>query len=128
MISLSRMISLASRGGINIESIIDQLNSSGVCPSYATRTATKHDTSKGSCCPIAIGNALKEMYEEMQEELGLKEICEPIEPMDNNDHDNEQWAKFIDMAYLDMCPECGSPLLHQGGCDICTDCGYSHCD
>lgn len=38
------MISLAARGGIDIYSIIDQLKSSGTCPSYAVRTATKHDT------------------------------------------------------------------------------------
>ena len=43
MIGLSRMISLAARGGIDIYSIIDQLKSSGTCPSYAVRTATKHD-------------------------------------------------------------------------------------
>lgn len=50
MIGLSRMISLAARGGIDVYSIVDQLKSSGTCPSYAVRTATKHDTSKGSSC------------------------------------------------------------------------------
>lgn len=55
MIGLSRMISLAARGGIDVYSIVDQLKSSGTCPSYAVRTATKHDTSKGSSCPVAIG-------------------------------------------------------------------------
>ena len=69
MIGLSRMISLCARGGIDIYSIVDQLKSSGTCPSYAVRTATKHDTSKGSSCPVAVGNALLEMYEEFQNEL-----------------------------------------------------------
>ena len=73
MIGLSRQISLAARGGIDIYSIVDQLKSSGTCPSYAVRTATKHDTSKGSSCPVAIGNALLEMYEEMQDELSEDE-------------------------------------------------------
>ena len=45
MIGLSRMISLAARGGLGIDAIIDQLNSCGVCPSYAVRTTTKKDTS-----------------------------------------------------------------------------------
>ena len=46
MIGLSRMISLAARGGIDVYSIVDQLKSSGTCPSYAVRTATK----QGNCC------------------------------------------------------------------------------
>lgn len=66
MIGLSRMISLAARGGVSIEAILDQLKSCGTCPSYAVRQATKHDTSKGSCCPVAVGNALKEMHNEIQ--------------------------------------------------------------
>ncbi len=67
MIGLSRMISLAARGGVGIEAILDQLKSCGVCPSYAVRSATKGDTSKGSCCPVAVGNSLREMYKEIQE-------------------------------------------------------------
>ena len=63
MIGLSRMISLSARGGVDIYSIVDQLKSCGVCPSYAVRSATKHDISKGSCCPMAIGNALLDMYQ-----------------------------------------------------------------
>ena len=35
MIGLSRMISIAARAGIDIYTIIDQLNSTGNCPSYA---------------------------------------------------------------------------------------------
>ena len=69
MNGLSRMISLSARNGISIEDICDQLNSSGACPSYAVRSAKFHDTSKGACCPMAIGNALREMQKEMNEEL-----------------------------------------------------------
>jgi ribonucleoside-diphosphate reductase alpha chain len=69
MVGLSRMMSLAARSGCDIHDIVDQLNSCGVCPSYAVRRATKHDTSKGSCCPMAVGNALLEMWEEMQNEI-----------------------------------------------------------
>src|SRR5699024_11316105 len=60
MIGLSRMISISARGGIDIYTIIDQLNSTGSCPSYSVRRATHKDTSKGSCCPMAVGNALLE--------------------------------------------------------------------
>ena len=67
MIGLSRMMSLAARGGIKIESILDQLKSCGTCPSYAVRKATKGDVSLGSCCPTAVGNALKDMHKEVLE-------------------------------------------------------------
>lgn len=76
MCGLSRMISLAARGGVDIYSIVDQLKSTSPCPSYAVRTATKHDTSKGSCCPVAIGNALIDMYKELQDELFCGEDVE----------------------------------------------------
>ena len=52
------MISICARGGIDIYTIVDQLNSTGTCPSYAVRSATRRDTSKGACCPMAVGNAL----------------------------------------------------------------------
>ena len=25
------------------------------------------------------------------------------------------------------CPECGEPIIHEGGCDICKACGWSKC-
>ena len=71
------MISISARGGIDIETIVDQLNSSGSCPSYTARRVTRKDTSKGACCPMAVGNALMDMYNEMQAELAEKESGEP---------------------------------------------------
>lgn len=111
MVGLSRMVSLACRAGVSINDIQDQLNSTGACPSYAIRTATKHDTSKGACCPMAIGNALMDMWKEVQEELGYLE---------------EPKKKKTQLG--ELCPECGAVLEHSGGCDICKECGYSHCN
>ena len=112
MVGLSRMVSLACRAGVSINDIQDQLNSTGACPSYAIRTATKHDTSKGACCPMAIGNALMDMWKEVQEELGYLEKPE----------------KKKSQKFGERCPECGAILEHSGGCDICKECGYSHCN
>ena len=116
MIGLSRMISLAARGGVDIYSIIDQLNSCGTCPSYAVRRATKKDTSKGSCCPSAIGNALLDMYNTMQ-----KEICD--EETDDEVEDYNEDSTII----KNPCPQCGDELLFEGGCNICKSCGWSKC-
>ena len=111
MVGLSRMVSLACRAGVSINDIQDQLNSTGACPSYAIRTATKHDTSKGACCPMAIGNALMDMWKEVQEELGY---------LEESNKKKKQLGE--------LCPECGAVLEHSGGCDICKECGYSHCN
>ena len=115
MIGLSRMISLAARGGVNIDAIIDQLNSCGTCPSYAVRSATKRDTSKGSCCPVAIGNALRDMYESMQKQVGNYNCS-------NCSEENDKDKKIIN-----PCPQCGEELSFEGGCNICKSCGWSKC-
>lgn len=124
MIGLSRLISLSARGGIDIYSIIDQLKSSGTCPSYAVRRATKHDTSLGSSCPVAVGNALLDMYKEMQSEIGEEneEIAKSVHKNKTNKNMPEGKVKVT------SCPECGSPLVFEGGCNTCKNCGWSKCD
>lgn len=107
MIGLSRMIGLAARNGVDIHAIVDQLNSCGVCPSYAVRKATQGDVSPGSCCPVAVGNALLDMHKEIigAPQGGLaKETTSP------------------------KCPKCGEPAIQEGGCTICKNCGWSKCD
>lgn len=128
-IGLSRMISLAARGGIDIYSIVDQLQSCGVCPSYAVRKATKHDTSKGSCCPVAISNALMDMYKEMQNDLGIEENekKEPILKIRNLEPKKKIELKKAEQSFI-PCPECGEPLVFEGGCNICKSCGWSKCE
>ena len=126
MIGLSRMISLASRGGVDIYSIIDQLQSSGTCPSYAVRTATKHDTSKGSSCPVAIGNALLDMYKEMQREINNEEEIEVDKDLNKKPQNITNKMKHNEVKI--RCPECGETLVFEGGCNTCKNCGYSKCD
>ena len=122
MTGLSRMVSLLCRAGVDIITIKDQLDSTGVCPSYATRKATHHDTSKGSCCPMAIGNALVDMYNEMQSELDDKDDEEkpvkktPVEPI-----------KDVNVRQQ-LCPECGEPVMFEGGCKIWKSCGWTKCE
>ena len=72
MVGLSRMISISARGGSSMETIVDQLNSSGSCPSYTARRVTRGDTSKGASSPMAVGNALMDMYREVQEVLKVQ--------------------------------------------------------
>ena len=119
MIGLSRMISLAARGGCSIYDIIDQLNSCGTCPSYAVRRATKHDTSPGSCCPVAVGNALLDMQIEVNEELGIDFATKPKQK-------KEKERKTVILTNH-KCPECGNEIAFEGGCQTCKNCGWSKC-
>lgn len=119
MIGLSRTISLLARSGVDIDSIIDQLDSCGSCPSYAVRTATKHDTSKGSCCPAAIGIALKDMYNEMQ-----YRISDADSELPETDKTNTNES----ISNMAVCPQCGEKtLVYESGCVSCKACGFSKC-
>lgn len=119
---ISRLISLALRAGVPIEAIIDQAMSIRPCSAYVNRTKSKGDTSKGTSCPSAIGHALKELHEKMQEaymaddEVEVEE--EKTQPIQDNKNENSKI----------MCPECGNELIFEGGCNICKNCGWSKCD
>ena len=134
MTGLSRMVSLLCRAGVDIMTIKDQLDSTGVCPSYATRKAIHHDTSKGSCCPMAIGNALLEMYNEMQSELDDKEddAISSFKGLSNAFNKAtitvEKLSKALSAIPTELCPECGEPVMFEGGCKICKSCGWTKCE
>ena len=134
MTGLSRMVSLLCRAGVDIMTIKDQLDSTGVCPSYATRKATHHDTSKGSCCPMAIGNALVEMYNEMQAELDDKEddTISNFKGLSNAFNKTTTSIEKLSEAFstipTELCPECGEPVMFEGGCKICKSCGWTKCE
>ena len=116
MIGLSRMISLAARSGCDINSVVDQLKSCGSCPSYTVRTFTKKDTSKGSCCPMAVGWALIDMHDEMLRQVKASNLVAPPK--------EEEPKKTV----INPCPKCGDELTFQGGCNVCKSCGWTKCD
>lgn len=116
MIGLSRFISAALRTGMSFAYAIDQLQSIPECASYAVRTATKHDTNKGKCCPNAISYALIDMQNEIFDELGIEEA-----KFINNK------PKIVSKTDVNICPECGEKLRFEGGCNTCPNCGYSKC-
>lgn len=103
---LSRMISLSARAGVSITDIVEQLKSAGTCPSYAVRRATKGDTSLGSCCPVAIANALMDMWADVK---------------------GTPTAAAEQASSGAKCPQCGGELVHEMGCVTCVNCGYSKC-
>ena len=127
MTGLSRTVSLLCRAGVDIATIKDQLDSTGVCPSYATRRATHHDTSVGSCCPMAIGNALMDMWKEMQDDINDDMDAEPIADNANTTPSTSERKADDGVGHAATCPECGNELVFEGGCNVCKNCGWSKC-
>lgn len=123
MVGLSRMISMSARAGVSIYDIVDQLKSTGSCPSYATRKAVHGDTSMGACCPMAVGNALIDMYEEFNNSGYIKDNDKPIKK--NSDKKPKIKVKVTGER---TCPQCGVKLVPENGCWNCYSCGYTKCD
>ncbi|MDL1973872.1 MAG: vitamin B12-dependent ribonucleotide reductase [Deltaproteobacteria bacterium] len=89
-----RLISLALRAGVSIESIVKQIV--GIrcpCPIWQNGEMVLS-------CPDAIGKVIKHFLN-----LGTDELSH----------------------MMGGCPDCGSPLEHEGGCLTCRACGFSRC-
>ena len=62
-------MSLLLRAGVPVEEIVDQAKSIRPCKAYTDRTKSKGDTSKGTSCPSAIGNALIELRNKINDRM-----------------------------------------------------------
>ena len=113
--AVSRLISQSLRGGILVEDIIDQLKSVDICPSYATAKAKGKKLSQGSSCPYAMAMILEKASKEGKQFLNIADI-ETIEIIDE--------ISINTMA----CPDCGEPMVIEGGCSTCRNCSYSICN
>ena len=126
--AVSRLISLLARKGAPLEEIVDQLNSVVVCPSYAAARAAGKEVSPGSSCAASIAKALLEMHNKFNNMF--------IYDDDDDDEyepkavilDKEQIKKEVQGPEYAVCPECGEKsLMYSGGCNSCTNCGYTKC-
>lgn len=122
--SIGRLVSLALRSGIGIQSIIKQLN--GIrcpSPSYA-----KHGIIHS--CADAIRQALADYLDNGENGRGQR-MCDNAE---NNgikdDQKNIQGHFELDVLSIGLspeCPECSSILVAESNCLYCRNCGYSKC-
>jgi len=104
--AISRLISLSLRAGIDPKAIVKQLH--GVrCPNPGWE--------KGGMilsCSDAIAKALERYLLEKKTPVGKK-------------------VAKMSAGYLEkiagFCPDCGSVLEHESGCNVCRECGFSKC-
>ena len=133
--AISRLISLALRSGIPVSEVIKQLKKVHSCPAYRARKIQKGDTSVGTSCPSAIGYAIEELCNKINDRLFDGTDMDDSLIFDDSDHNMmiESWyedskSEIEDLTTKPTCPECGEPLVFEGGCNICKACGWSKCD
>lgn len=122
---ISRLMSLALRAGVSIDDIVDQANSIRPCNAYVNRTKSKRDTSPGTSCPSAIGKALQDLCTKMN---GKCTECDLPNENVTRQEENKSLDTSVVHASKALCPECGSKLQQEGGCNICKNCGWTKCD
>ena len=116
-----RMVSTALKYNIPTDVIIKQLK--GIrCPS-----SIKNSGGCSLSCPDAIARCIEKCigYEKNKKTDSYSEYYQ------------QQFTKYYDEAIVNLtnietldsskCPECGSPLEFEGGCQVCRSCGYSKC-
>jgi len=101
--AISRLTSLALRSGVDVNSIARHLR--GIrCPSIAWEQG--HAIMS---CADAIATVLHKYVK-------------------NENEDNNLRTSEVIKSWAGQCPECGSPLIHQEGCNICPNCGFTKCE
>lgn len=96
----ARLVSIALRSGMDVNSIIDQLKG------IRCHSTIRQNDLKVLSCPDAIGKVIEKV---MKIQNGEK--------VDDNNF----------TVSSNACPECGKPLEYESGCVICRNCGFSKC-
>ncbi|UCF88022.1 MAG: vitamin B12-dependent ribonucleotide reductase [bacterium] len=116
--SVSRMVSLALRSGIEVDSIIRQL--SGIrCPSPLWQNGEMILS-----CSDAIAKALKQ-YVDIQKERGDAPV--KVVEFPAASRKGSSGMEDLMMSLGKLCPDCSGTLEFAEGCATCHSCGYSKC-
>ena len=100
--AVNRLVSLCMRSGVKTDEIIDQLK--GITCGACTKAMSNGIKLDGISCPDILART-------------LTEFCKPAD-------EKKPIEKPTDQEY---CPECGEPIVHDGGCVQCMNCGWSKC-
>ena len=129
--AISRLISLALRSGVDPNAIIKQLKGiSGPNPTW-------EDGRLILSTPDAIGKSLDDYLNENPESRinGVTDLEDednrksPI-TMATTEEVTKHNKEVTDFTFknISTCPDCGSSVMHEGGCVTCPSCGFSKCE
>ncbi|MFC1553187.1 vitamin B12-dependent ribonucleotide reductase [candidate division KSB1 bacterium] len=115
--AVGRLISLCLRSGVSLRSIVKQLRGITSRPIW-------QDGIQILSVPDAIGRALSRYVNDEGIEIKI-----PISTGQNAAQEVlEEHSFTIDQkTEFSSCPDCGSPVEHEGGCMVCRSCGFSRC-
>ena len=100
--AVNRLVSLCMRSEVKTDEIIDQLK--GITCGACTKAMSNGIKLDGISCPDILART-------------LIEFCKPTDE-----------KKLVEKpTNQECCPECGEPIIHDGGCVQCTNCGWSKC-
>jgi ribonucleoside-diphosphate reductase alpha chain len=101
--AIGRMVSLAWRSGVNVNSVVKQLMD------ISCHSQSGFGENRVRSCADAVAKAIQQH-------------------MSSNGH-GEMEREEAEKAPLfkGACPECGGIVEHEGGCSVCHSCGYSEC-
>ena len=129
--AISRLISLALRSGIDPNAIIKQLKGiSGPNPTW-------EDGRLILSTPDAIGKALDDYLSENEQPNSNNvksteddELRKNSITMASSEEANKNQNNVTDFTFKNIttCPDCGSSVMHEGGCVTCPGCGFSKCE
>ncbi len=118
----ARLASIALRSGISVSEVYDQLK--GIrCPSTIRQQGM-------SCtsCPDAIAKVIMKVSKFIESEKNNGHATPEPFCTDPVQKKKKEEVKIPATAgEIHSCPECGSPVEHEGGCVICRSCGFSKC-
>ena len=124
------------RYGGNLQSIQKALEGVGTCNSFNNAKNKGIKLSKGASCPTAILNTILEFEQEMK---GVKpqkiDLLNKMNEKKEEEIFTEEEKKFLkengEGAFAlkyNKCPQCGTEILHTGGCVSCPSCSFSKCE
>ena len=119
----ARLVSVAIRSGMDPKEIVTQLK--GIrCPSCLRQPGVPVTS-----CPDAIAKAIEKVIK-VTHDGGRPAPMTASTPVIPVPHPAGMPSPDMSPAQAKLakfCPECGSPLEHEGGCVTCRNCGYSKC-
>ena len=124
--AVSRMVSLALRSGVSIDSIIRQVK--GIrCPSPGWGEMGRQILS----CPDAIGLALERYNKDNMGPRKQKDLpaatAEEVPTVPYVSSDCTAGENTNHLGLCPECPDCGGLLEFGEGCAVCRGCGFSKC-
>lgn len=121
--AIGRLISLVLRSGGEPETVIKQLKGISCHMRYG------FGPNQVLSCADAVGKAIEKAVSNPieisvinQEQITVDKLLEEAD--ENGSKEEKSSTPTVKNG---ACPECGGPIQHVEGCDVCYSCGYSHC-